>query len=254
MESNNVLPQELIHQFQLLPDKSEKDGLLIPHGVFEQDFSAINVEPTFAGSEYYDSSLYLKFNNAIERMSKQRVVASIEVDIEYIARNYSGTCFAVVIHFPDGDIGSDMLTKVKSGGWMLYQSKFRFHPNFISNYISSIWGYKKVNELQVAREICDFQYVVKTSTAIVENFALRIYPGGIAIIRCAKDGDNIRPKEAVDFVPYEMMGQDELKEIYGSIVQKFAANDGLGVIELPENIVMPTLETSLARLKEKYGE
>lgn len=254
MDAKNILPQELIHEVRLLPDKPAKDKMLISHGSLNQDFTAINVEPTFVGSEYYDSSLYLKFNNAIERMLKPRVVETVEVDIEHVARNYSGSCFAVVVHFPDSDIGSDMLTKVKNGGWMFYQSKFRFHPNFISSYISSIWGYKKVSELQIAKEICDFQYVVKTSTAIVENFALRLYPGGIAIVRCAKDGDNYRPKEAIDFVPYETMRQDELKEIYGSIVQKFADNDSLGVVELPGNIVLPTLETSLAKLKEKYDK
>lgn len=257
MDATNISPQELMRQAQLLPDEPTKDRLQIPQGCsFNQNLTAINinVEPTFAGSEYYDPSLCLKFNNAIDRMSKQRVVETVEVDIEHVARNESGSCYAVVAHFPDSDISSDMLTKVKNGGWMFYQSKFRFHPNFISSYIASIWGYKKVNELQVAREICDFQFAVKTSTAIVEDYAMRIHPGGIAVIRCVKDGDNCRPKEAIDFVPYEMMRYDDLEKIYGSILQKFASNDSVGFVELSEKIVMPVLETSLARMKEKYDE
>lgn len=254
MDAKNILPQGLTPQAQPFSGKLVKDGLSIAKGVLNQDFTAVKIEPTFAGNEYYDSSLYLKFNNAIERMSQPRVVENVEVDVEHIARNYSGSVFAVVIHFPNNDIDSEMLVRTKYGGWKFCQSQFYFHTDFISSYIASIWGYKKVNELQIAKEICDFQFAIKTSTAIIEDFALRILPGGIAIIMCVKNDDVIRPKEAVDFIPYEMIGCDELKGIYGTIVQKFAANDGLGVIELPENVVMPTLETSLASLKEKYGK
>ncbi len=237
--------QGMVHEILPIPNRATADNESDP----------INIESTFKGSDYYDNSMYLKFNNAIQRMAEPREVEHTEVDVEHVVRNEMGSVFAVVIHYPDGSVDSDMLTKVRNGGWSFFRDKFRYHPSFVSAYTASIWGYKKLSELQIATEICDVQYAIKTSSALVGNFMMRILPGGVAIFRCVQKDDNtLRPCEAIDFVPYELMSRDELKDIYGTIVKKYASSKEPGFIELPGDLVLPTLELSLERLKKRYGD
>ena len=58
----------------------------------------IAVVPTFNGDEYIDRSAYLKFNNAIKRMSEPREVEHVEADVESVFRNETGYIYAVVYH------------------------------------------------------------------------------------------------------------------------------------------------------------
>ena len=93
------------------------------HGVisFEKLFSKndsdepIAVVSTFYGEEYTDRSAYLKFNNAIMRMGEPRDVNHNETDVEFVTRNEAGSLYAVVYHYQDGSVDSDMLVKVKNG-------------------------------------------------------------------------------------------------------------------------------------------
>lgn len=234
-----------IHCIQTLPtikDASKRD-------------EPIKLEPTFAGNEYYDASMYMKFNNAIERMTKPREVEHTEVDVEFVCRNEYGSIYAVAVHFEDGTTDSDMLTKTKAGGWWFRRTQFRYHPNFISAYISSIWGYKKISELQVAKEICDSQYIIRCCTFVCEKFVFRFYPGGIAIVRCKIDGESIIPYEVIDFVPYEQLKKEDISAAYSEIIQRYATMGELDdEISLPDTLLTQILEISLAKMKKKYGE
>ena len=69
----------------------------------------VAVMPTFYGDEYTDRSAYLKFNNAIKRMSEPREVEHVEVDVESVFRNDTGNIYAVVYHYENCTTDSDML-------------------------------------------------------------------------------------------------------------------------------------------------
>ena len=62
--------------------------LPLPKG---NDKDPIALTPTFYGEEYTDNTAYLKFNNAIKRMSEPREVDRTEVDVEFVTRNEDGT-------------------------------------------------------------------------------------------------------------------------------------------------------------------
>ena len=122
-------------------------------------------------------------------MSEPREVEHAEADVEFVFRNETHHLYAVVFHYEDGTTDSDMLVKSKNGVWAFYRNKIRFQPSFVSTYISSIYGYKKLSESQIAQELAKVP-AIKSKMAILENYVLSVWPGGINISRCSvKEGE-----------------------------------------------------------------
>ena len=232
------------------------------HGVisFEKLFSKndsdepIAVVSTFYGEEYTDRSAYLKFNNAIMRMGEPRDVDHTETDVEFVTRNEAGSLYAVVYHYQDGSVDSDMLVKVKNGGWMFHRFKLRIHPNFVSTYIPSIYGYKRLTESQIAQELAQFPVFPIKMTAM-ENYVFALFPGGIMIAKCAINNENEATSiEAIDFVPYESFARDEIKNIYQQLLHRYISAGNLNIDNFPEDLIRKTVENSFKRIKRKYGK
>lgn len=214
----------------------------------------IAVVSTFYGDEYTDRSACLKFNNAIIRMGEPRDVDHTETDVEFVTRNEAGSLYAVVYHYRDDSVNSDMLVKPKFGGWMFHHFKLRFHPNFVSAYISSIYGYKRLTEQQVAQELAQVPaFPVKMST--IEDYVFALFPGGIMIAKCAINNENEATSiEAIDFVPYESFARDEVRYFYQQLLHRYISVGDLNVDDLPKDLIKETLENSLERLEKKYGK
>ena len=214
----------------------------------------IAVVSTFYGDEYTDRSAYLKFNNAIMRMGEPRDVAQTETDVEFVTRNEAGSLYAVVYHYRDGSVDSDMLVKVKNGGWMFNRFKLRIHPNFVSAYIPSIYGYKRLTESQIAQELAQVPaFPVKMAT--IGNYVFVLFPGGIMIAKCAiNNKDEVTSIEAIDFVPYESFARDEIRYFYQQLLHCYISVGDLNIEDFPEDLIRKTVENSLERLKRKYGK
>lgn len=214
----------------------------------------IAVVSTFYGDEYTDRSAYLKFNNAIMRMGEPRDVDHTETDVEFVTRNEAGSLYAVVYHYRDGSVDSDMLVKVKIGGWMFHRFKLRFHPNFVSAYIPSIYGYKRLTESQIAQELAQVPaFPVKMAT--IENYVFALFPGGIMIAKCAINNENEATSiEAIDFVPYESFARDEIRYFYQQLLHRYISVGDLNIENFPEDLIKKTLENSLERMEKKYGK
>lgn len=224
--------------------------LPLPKGDYKDP---IALAPTFYGEEYTENTAYLKFNNAIKRMSESREVEHTETEVEFVFRNETGSIYAVVYHYRGGSVDSDMLVKAKNGVWSFYRSKVRFHPNFVSTYISSIYGYKKLSESQIAQELAQVP-AFKSKMAVYENYVLAVCPGGIDISKCTlKDGE-MTSVELIDFVTYETFERDRIKEFYHELLQRYVSEDDLNIEHLPEDVVKETLENSLERMEKKYGK
>lgn len=202
----------------------------------------------------YDTQAYRKFNNAIKRMSQPRVVEQEEVDVEFVFRGGDRQAYAVVIHYPDGEIESDMIVKMKGGGWSSYRNKFRYHPNFVSNYIASIYGYKSVSDTQIVRELVLYSDM-KEKAALAGNIFIGLLSGGVAFTRCLPTGDNTtpRPIEAIAFIPYEGFSSAEVASIYGKMLRLYVFNENLEDWGDNETFVQTFLTELAAQLKEKYG-
>ena len=213
----------------------------------------VAVVPTFYGDEYTDKSAYLKFNNAIKRMSEPREVEHTETDVEFVFRNDTHNLYAVVYHYDDGTIDSDMLVKSKNGAWSFYRNKVRLHPNFVRAYISSIYGYKKLSESQIAQELAQVP-AFKSKMAIYDNYVLSLWTGGIEISRCTIKEGEITSVELIDFVAYETFDRDKIKDLYKELLHHCVSEDGLDIEHLSEDIVKEVLESSLERMKKKYGK
>jgi len=213
----------------------------------------ITLAPTFYGDEYTDTTAYLKFNNAVERMSQPREVEHTEVDVEFVTRNDAGSLYAVVYHYEDGSVDSDMLMKMKNGGWSFYRSKIRFHPNFVGTYVSSIWGYRKPTELQVMQEIAKVP-AHRSNRAICENHILDVFPGGIAIFKCVIRDGELTSIESIDFIEYESLERDKIKAFYQEVLHRFVDNEDLNIEDFPEELIKEILNKSLERMKKKYGD
>lgn len=215
----------------------------------------IGLAPTFYGDEYTDTTAYLKFNNAIRRMAKPRDVEQNETDVEFVIRNEEGSIYAVAYHYLDGHTQTDMLTKMKSGCWMFYNYNTRFHPNFVSTYAASIWGYKKPSELEIAKILASVPAFV-SKMVFAGNFVLTIFPGGFLISRYKVDDDGvISSVESIDFVPYENLDRDLIKDYYHNDVLPFCVyGEELDAEHLSEDLVLHILESSLERLRKKYGD
>lgn len=223
--------------------------LPLPKG---NDKDPIALTPTFYGEEYTDNTAYLKFNNAIKRMSEPREVDRTEVDVEFVTRNEDGSVYAVVYHYNDGRVESDMLVKMKTGYWMFTRAKMRFHPNFQNAYLHSICGYKRITELQIAQELA--LVLVNVSKMMISgNNSLTIHPGGINVTRCNfKNGDLVSIEE-IDFIAYENFDRDEIKDFYHGVLKRYVFNEDVDIECFPEELIKEIVEESLARLKNKYG-
>ncbi len=224
---------------------------IFPQRVGGKEKDPITLAPTFYGEEYTDQTAYLKFNNAIERMSQPREVERNEVDVEFITRNNSGSLYAVVYHYQDGSVNSDMLVKAKNGGWSFYRAAIRFHPNFISTYIPSIWGYKKVSESQIAQELAQVPAYHSKMVATTSH-ALTIFPGGIAVSKCIVRDDELTSAELIDFIGYEVFDRDKIKDLYQGVLERNVFYEDGDIECFPEDLAKETLGISLARMKGKY--
>lgn len=224
--------------------------LPLPKGDYKDP---IALAPTFYGEEYTDNTVYLKFNNAIKRMSEPREVEHTETEVEFVFRHETGSIYAVVYHYRGGSVDSDMLVKAKNGVWSFYRNKIRFQPSFVSTYIPSIYGYKKLSESQIAQELAKIP-AFKSKMAILENYVLSVWPGGINIARCAITEGEMTSAEMVDFVPYETFERDRIKEFYHELLQRYVSEDDLNIEHLPEDVIKETLENSLERMEKKYGK
>lgn len=213
----------------------------------------VAVVPTFYGDEYIDRSAYLKFNNAIKRMSEPREVEHVEVDVESVFRNDTGNIYAVVYHYENCTTDSDMLVKSKNGVWMFYRNKIRFRPSFVSAYISSIYGYKKLSETQIAQELAQVP-AIKSKMAILENYVLSVWSGGINISRCTITEGEMTSAEMVDFVPYETFERDRIKDFYHELLSRYVSEADLNIEHLPEDVIKETLNSSLERMKKKNNK
>ena len=213
----------------------------------------VAVVPTFYGDEYIDRSAYLKFNNAIKRMSEPREVEHVEVDVESVFRNDTGNIYAVVYHYENCTTDSDMLVKSKNGVWAFYRNKIRFRPSFVSAYISSIYGYKKLSETQIAQELAQVP-AIKSKMAILENYVLSVWPGGINISRCTITEGEMTSAEMVDFVPHETFERDKIKDFYHELLSRYVSEADLNIEHLPEDVIKETLNSSLERMKKKNNK
>ncbi len=233
-------------------------GIINPKSIFStkgdgKEKDPITLAPTFYGEEYTDQTEYLKFNNAIERMSQPREVEHNEADVEFITRNDSGSLYAVVYHYQDGSVNSDMLVKVKNGGWSFSRASIRFHPNFVSAYISSIWGYKKVSESQIAQELAQIP-AYHSKMEVCENHALTVFPGGIAISKCTVRDKDLISVELIDFARYESFGRNKIKDLYQEVLVRSVVYEDCDIKCFPEDLIEETLGISLERMKKKYGD
>lgn len=233
-------------------------GIINPENLFlprkgDKAKDSVTLAPTFYGEEYTDKAAYLKFNNAIERMLQPREVEHTEVDVEFVTRNEEGSLYAVVYHYPEGNTNSDMLIKRKNGGWTFYRYKIRFHPNFVNTYISSIYGYNRLTESQIAQEIV-LATEYRSKMAIYNNYALAVFPGGIGIFKSAVRDGEIISIESIDFVGYESLERDKIKDIYQEMLSRFVAGKEIDIEYLPGKLIEETLAKSLERLKKKYGD
>jgi hypothetical protein len=224
--------------------------LPLPKG---NDKDPITLAPTFYRGGNADDTAYLKFNNAVKRMSEPREVERTEVDVEFVIRNDAGSLYAVVYHYADGRVEADMLVKAKNGYWSFYCSRMRFHPNFPNVYLPSIWGYKRLTELQIAQELA--LAAVNVSKLIpFDNYALTVYPGGINVVRCNfKDGE-LFAVENIDFIAYEDFERDEIKDFYPGVLKRYVLNQGMNIEDFPEDLIKKIVEESLESLKRKYGK
>lgn len=213
----------------------------------------IALTPTFYGEEYTDNTAYLKFNNAIKRMSEPREVDRTEVDVEFVTRNDDGSVYAVVYHYNDGRVESDMLVKMKTGYWMFTRAKMRFHPNFQNVYLHSIWGYKRITELQIAQDLALVPVNV-SKMMISGNNSLTIHPGGINVTRCKFKNGDLLAIEEIDFIAYENFDRDEIKDFYHGVLKRYVFNEDVDTECFPEELIKEIVEESLERLKKKYGK
>nr|DAL09197.1 MAG TPA_asm: hypothetical protein [Caudoviricetes sp.] len=224
--------------------------LPLPKG---NDKDPITLAPTFYRGGNADDTAYLKFNNAVKRMSEPREVERTEVDVEFVIRNDAGSLYAVVYHYADGRTEADMLVKARNGYWAFHRAKMRFHPNFLNAYIPSIWGYKRLTELQIAQELS--MVPVNVSKMMISgNNSLTIHPGGINVTRCNFKNGDLLAIEEIDFIAYEDFDRDEIKDFYHDVLNRYVLNKDVNIEDFPEDLIKKIVEESLESLKRKYGK
>lgn len=224
--------------------------LPLPKG---NDKDPITLAPTFYRGGNADDTAYLKFNNAVKRMSEPREVERTEVDVEFVIRNDAGSLYAVVYHYADGRTEAYMLVKARYGYWAFHRAKMRFHPNFLNAYIPSIWGYKRLTELQIAQELS--MVPVNVSKMMISgNNSLTIHPGGINVTRCNFKNGDLLAIEEIDFIAYEDFDRDEIKDFYHDVLNRYVLNKDVNIEDFPEDLIKKIVEESLESLKRKYGK
>lgn len=224
--------------------------LPLPKG---NDKDPITLAPTFYRGGNADDTAYLKFNNAVKRMSEPREVERTEVDVEFVIRNDAGSLYAVVYHYADGRTEADMLVKARNGYWAFHRAKMRFHHNFLNAYIPSIWGYKRLTELQIAQELSMVPVNV-SKMMIFGNNSLTIHPGGINVTRCNFKNGDLLAIEEIDFIAYEDFDRDEIKDFYHDVLNRYVLNKDVNIEDFPEDLIKKIVEESLESLKRKYGK
>ena len=90
--------------------------------------------------------------------------------------------------------------------------------------------------------------------AIYNNYALAVFPGGIGIFKSAVRDGEIISIESIDFVGYESLERDKIKDVYQEMLSRFVEGKEIDIEYLPGKLIEETLAKSLERLKKKYGD
>ena len=195
----------------------------------------------------------IKFNNVTERLSKPRVVNHAETDVEFVFRNKMGSVYAVVYHNEKGEVLTDMLTKAKNSEWEFHNFRITFRPSFANAYISSIYGYRQISELQVAQELSRF-FAFEGVKSIIGDYSMLALPGGIAVARCVFKDDEIMSVELFDFVTYESLARDEIKDIYYQEFHRHISGEEMNISSFSEDFLKEILADSVEQMQKKYNK
>lgn len=195
----------------------------------------------------------IKFNNVTERLSKPRVVDHAETDVEFVFRNKMGSVYAAVYHNEKGEVITDMLTKAKSSKWEFHNFKISFLPCFTNAYISSIYGYKQISELQVAQELSRF-FAFEGVKSVIGDYSMLALPGGIAVARCVFKDEEILSAELFDFVTYESLDRDEIKDIYYQEFHQHISGEEMNISNFPEDFLKEILADSVEKMQKKCNK
>ena len=212
----------------------------------------IMLMPTPHGGSIEDAGC-IKFNNAIERMSKPRIVDHVEIDVEFVFRNKVGSVYAVVYHNEMGEVITDMLTRAKNGEWKFNNFNIRFYTYFTSAYISSIYGYKQLSESQIAQELSCF-FAFEGIKAVIGDYAMLALPGGIALARSVFRDEEIVSVELFDFVTYESFDRDEIKDTYYQELHRYVSGEIMNTSNFPEDLLRRTINDGVERIKKKFNK
>lgn len=209
----------------------------------------LKLDLSFWGENYGGNDARMRFNNAVERMSQSRMVKQVEVDIEEICHADSGTVYAAVYHYTTGKSMSDMIIKKKNGGITFYRFSHRCHPFFINAYISSVYGYKKLSEFAIIKEIA-LHYNAECQRFFTGSHCLQVYSGGIELARAYEGATGLVPRESLYFVPYEKFDRDSIKNLYAVVLKMFVTNKGIDFTPyFSELLVEKILGKCLKRVK-----
>ena len=195
----------------------------------------------------------IKFNNVTERLSNPRIVDHAETDVEFVFRNKMGSVYAVVYHNEKGEVLTDMLTKAKNSEWEFHNFKIIFRPSFTNAYISSIYGYRQVSELQVAQELSRF-FAFEGVKSIIGDYSMLSFPGGIAVARCVFKDEEIMSVELFDFVTYESLDRDEIKDIYYQEFHRHISGEEMNISSFSEDFLKEILADSVEQMQKKCNK
>lgn len=195
----------------------------------------------------------IKFNNVTERLSKLRVVDHAETDVEFVFRNKKGSVYAVVYHNEKGEVLTDMLTKAKNSEWEFHNFKIIFRPFFTNAYISSIYGYRQTTELQVAQELSRF-FAFEGIKSVIGDYSMLALPGGIAIAHCDFKDEEILLVELFDFVTYESLDRDEIKDIYYQEFHQHISGEEMNISSFSEDFLKDVLADSVEKMQKKCNK
>ena len=58
----------------------------------------------------------------------------------------------------------------------------------------------------------------------------------------------------VDFVPYETLERDRIKDFYHELLSRYVSETDLNIEHLPEDVIKDALNSSLERMKKKNNK
>lgn len=196
-----------------------------------------------------DDNLRWKAKNQLDRMMS-RETTETDVDVEFCFRDSSGRAvYIVVLHCPDEEERSaaDLLVQGKSGRWEMLGCKYRFYPQFVEEYISSIYGHvNKATGLQIAQELAFF-YCTPKETIGLGPSALSFHPGGVEITNVKS---NVQT-DSMAFVPYERFGRDDVLEVYDMVLRKYVTGNGFDADKVPKSFLETAFELAKASKNNK---